>query len=116
MGVVVMKRTSLNFLVDAIALAAFILLAATGVLVRYVLPAGSGHFSMIWGLDRHGWGTAHFWIAVVLLGCLHTSDWGGFPGPMDSTWKMLEGFCKPVTNELPAAHPRRYGETSFSGR
>jgi len=65
-----MKRTSLNFLVDAIALAAFVLLAATGVLVRYVLPAGSGHFSTIWGLNRHGWGTLHFWIAVILLGTL----------------------------------------------
>ena len=42
-------------------------LTATGVLVRYVLPPGSGRFSTLWGMDRHDWGRVHFWIAVVLL-------------------------------------------------
>ncbi|MFH1688913.1 MAG: DUF4405 domain-containing protein [Candidatus Eisenbacteria bacterium] len=60
-----MKRTSANFLVDSVALAALVLLAATGALIRYVLPAGSGHTSALWGLDRHEWGHIHFWIAVV---------------------------------------------------
>ena len=65
-----MKRANLNFLVDAVALIAFVLLAATGVLVRYVLPPGSGHFSALWGMDRHQWGQVHFWIAVVLMASL----------------------------------------------
>jgi hypothetical protein len=61
------SKSTTNFLVDAAALAAIGLLSATGVLIRYVLPAGSGHFSQVWGMDRHQWGQIHFWIAVVLL-------------------------------------------------
>lgn len=62
-----MKRANLNFVLDAVAFAAFVLLTSTGVLMRYVLPPGSGHFSILWGMDRHEWGQLHFWIAVVLM-------------------------------------------------
>jgi hypothetical protein len=40
------------------------------VLVRYVLPPGSGHHTRLWGLDRHEWGTVHFWIALGFLAVL----------------------------------------------
>jgi len=60
-----LKRTNVNFLVDALALVALVFLAATGALIRYVLPAGSGHTRALWGLDRHGWGHVHFWIAIA---------------------------------------------------
>ena len=62
-----MNRASANFLVDVISFAAFVFLTVTGVLMRFVLPPGSGHFSTLWGLDRHQWGTIHLWIAVALL-------------------------------------------------
>jgi hypothetical protein len=65
-----MKRPSLNFLVDGLAFTAFVLLTTSGVLMRYVLPPGSGHFTMVWGLDRHEWGSLHFWLAIVLLAAL----------------------------------------------
>ena len=65
-----MRRADINFLVDAVAFVTFVLLAATGVLVRYVLPLGSGHFSTLWGMDRHEWGQVHFWIAVALMASL----------------------------------------------
>jgi hypothetical protein len=35
--------------------------------MRYLLPPGSGHFSTIWGLDRHEWGTIHFWISALFF-------------------------------------------------
>ena len=60
-----MKRTNVNFLVDALALVALVFLTVTGAIIRYVLPAGSGHGSVLWGLDRHGWGHVHFGIAVA---------------------------------------------------
>jgi hypothetical protein len=50
-----MRRPSSYFIVDALAFAAFVFLAAGGVLMRYVLPPGSGHFTTVWGLDRHEW-------------------------------------------------------------
>ena len=65
-----MKRTSLNLSVDAAGFIGFVVLASTGVLVRYVLPPGSGKRSQVWGLDRHEWGAIHFWIAVGFLAVL----------------------------------------------
>ncbi len=65
-----MNRPAAYFVIDAVAFAGFVLLTSTGVLMRYVLPPGSGHRTTIWGLDRHDWGTIHFWIAVAFLGTL----------------------------------------------
>jgi hypothetical protein len=62
-----MSKSIANFLVDSVMFVAIMLLSATGVLMRYVLPPGSGHFSQLWGMDRHQWGHIHFWIAVVLM-------------------------------------------------
>jgi hypothetical protein len=69
-----MKRSTLNLIVDGLALAGFIFLAATGLLMHFVLPPGSGGGPgghrvavTIWGLSRHQWGEIHFWIAVSLL-------------------------------------------------
>ena len=65
-----MKRSDLNFFVDAVAFAMFVFLVATGVLMEFLLPAGSGYSTSLWGLERHGWGDIHFWIAVVFLTAL----------------------------------------------
>jgi hypothetical protein len=62
-----MRRTRLNFLIDFIGFVGFVFLTTTGVLMRYVLPPGSGHHSKIWGLDRHDWGAIHFWIAAAFF-------------------------------------------------
>ena len=79
-----MKRTTLSFIIDAVAFAAFLFLATTGILMRYILPPGSGRLegmgagvgaagkpvTLLWGLTRHQWGTVHFWIAVTLMAVL----------------------------------------------
>jgi hypothetical protein len=65
-----MKRPNVNFSVDCFGFAGFVLLTATGVLMRYVLPPGSGHSTTIWTLDRHEWGSIHFWIAIAFLAVL----------------------------------------------
>lgn len=65
-----MNRPEKNFIIDAIAFIGFILLTSTGILMRYVLPPGSGRWKFIWGLDRHEWGSIHFWISVIFLSIL----------------------------------------------
>jgi hypothetical protein len=65
-----MKRSDANFTIDCLGFAGFVLLSATGVLVRYVLPPGSGRSTTVWTLDRHEWGSIHFWIAVAFLAVL----------------------------------------------
>ena len=68
--VALMKRPALNFVVDAIAFSGFVFMTASGVLLRFLLPPGSGQRSTIWGFGRHDWGDVHFWMAVALLGAL----------------------------------------------
>lgn len=65
-----MRRSALNFAVDAIAFAGFVFMTATGVLLHFLLPPRSVRRATIWGLDRHDWGGVHYWTAVVLLGAL----------------------------------------------
>ena len=65
-----MRRPTLNLLIDAAAFAGFVFLVSTGLMVRYVLPPGSGRRTLVWGLDRHEWGALHFWVAAAFLGIL----------------------------------------------
>ncbi len=65
-----MKRSHLNFIIDIAAFAGFVFLTTTGVLLRYLLPPGSGRFAAILGLDRHQWGAVHFWISVFFFAIL----------------------------------------------
>lgn len=62
-----MKRNQVHFIVDMLSLAAFALMTSTGVLLHSLLPPGSGHFSVLWGMNRHEWGVIHFWISMALL-------------------------------------------------
>jgi membrane protease YdiL (CAAX protease family) len=62
-----MKKSNLIAVIDLVAFVAFLFLTTTGVLLRYLLPERSGHWKTILGLNKHEWGTLHFWIAVVLL-------------------------------------------------
>jgi hypothetical protein len=65
-----LTKSAANVIVDTVALMAFVVLAASGALIHYTLPPGSGHFRTLWGLDRHQWGDLHFWIAIVLVGLM----------------------------------------------
>jgi len=65
-----MKRTLLNLFVDgATALVVFGLIA-TGLVIRFTLPPGSGSVRALWGLGRHDWGDVHFWMAVATAALL----------------------------------------------
>ena len=76
-----MKRSSLISLIDVLAFISFLFLIATGLLLEFVLPAGSGGLeshgggrgagnrlvTLVWGLTRHEWGTIHFWVSITFL-------------------------------------------------
>ncbi len=62
-----MKNTRLNYLIDVLSYTFFLFLITTGILMRYVLPPGTGRFVTIWGMNRHDWGTIHFWISISFL-------------------------------------------------
>ncbi|MBU0678636.1 MAG: DUF4405 domain-containing protein [Verrucomicrobia bacterium] len=76
-----MKRSSLISWVDLTAFISFFTLMATGFVLKFQLPPGSGRIikeqmgrgtlgreiSLLWGLTRHQWGEIHFWIAIVMI-------------------------------------------------
>jgi len=78
------RRRSANTAVDLTALAAFVLLVATGLVLEVRLPPGSGSaegpgtghgaaerpVALVLGLTRHAWGEVHFWVAVALFAVL----------------------------------------------
>jgi hypothetical protein len=65
-----MKRASLISLIDIVAFIAFLFLTSSGILLRYLLPPGSGRWSEVWGMTRHEWGEVHFWISVFFFAVL----------------------------------------------
>lgn len=79
-----MSRTALNAIVDAVAYAGLVVLATTGLMLRWQMPPGSGGLhgmgagagagsrpvTVVWGLSRHEWGSIHYWIALGLMAVL----------------------------------------------
>jgi hypothetical protein len=66
-----MRRIVFNFLIDFVSFVGVLGMITTGLVVRYILPAGSGGFRhrvdrTLWSLSRHQWGELHFWVAAVL--------------------------------------------------
>ncbi|MHC4622631.1 MAG: DUF4405 domain-containing protein [Planctomycetota bacterium] len=73
-----MKRTTLNFFVDLISFATLIGMVCTGLIMKYVLPPGTGACGTgfrggrgqeqvrdLWSMTRHEWGQVHFDLAVL---------------------------------------------------
>src|SRR3989304_3725348 len=85
-----MKRNTLNFLIDLVSLAAMLGLILTGIVMKFILPPGTGgrgggERSELWGLGRHDWGDIHFWLAVSVLSLLvlHVAlHWGWVTGTL----------------------------------
>jgi hypothetical protein len=80
------KRSSINFIVDLAGFLDLVCLAATGFIMKYVLPAGTGgrgrelhgvgagvHAKELWSMTRHEWGAIYFYLAVafVILMAVH---------------------------------------------
>jgi hypothetical protein len=75
------RRTTLDFLVDSVAFVNLLLLATAGVILRWVLPPGSGggqghgfrggrgpvESKEVFGLGRHDWADIHFVLAVLFI-------------------------------------------------
>ncbi len=70
-----MTRHLLNFVIDLISALVMLGMVATGLLLRFVLPPGSGSRQALWGLGRHDWGGVHFWMAagVAVLFLVHVA-------------------------------------------
>lgn len=66
----VRSRIPNNFWVDLASLIVMVGLVATGGLIHFILPAGSGHFHELFGWNRHDIGRLHFYLAVAAIALL----------------------------------------------
>ncbi len=67
---------------DLVAFFSLLFLAFSGVIVRYVLPKGSGGGSgpgwraasrpvvEFFGMSRHDWGDVHFWVSMLFVAAI----------------------------------------------
>jgi hypothetical protein len=64
------RTQAINFAIDLLSLLALLAIAATGLVLKYVLPPGirGGRGLRLWDLSRHEWGEIHFWLSVALAG------------------------------------------------
>lgn len=75
-----MRRSSLNFIIDSISFMNILCLAFTGLIMKYVLPPGTGglgrrlhegagreHIKELWSMSRHEWGDIHFCLAILFI-------------------------------------------------
>lgn len=76
-----MKRVTVNYIVDAVALLDLVFLIATGIILKWVLPPGSGgghgrgfrggrgpdDVKQLLDLGRHDWGDVHFILSLLFV-------------------------------------------------
>ena len=75
-----MSRT-INFVLDLVSFLTLLWLTITGLIMKYVLPPGTGGLGRslyggtgrgvqaheLWSMTRHEWGSIHFYLAVVFV-------------------------------------------------
>jgi len=74
------KRSSLNFIVDFVSFINLLSLICTGIIIKYILPPGTGgrgyllhggpgreHIKQLWSMTRHEWGDIHFYLAILFI-------------------------------------------------
>lgn len=92
-----MRKSTFNVIVDAAALVILAALAATGFLIAYQLPPGSGggegrggggHGTAlaVWGMTRHQWGDLHLYLAFVLAALMAVH--------LMSHWQWIRAMAK----------------------
>jgi len=75
-----MRRGSLNFIVDLVGFVNLVGLAFTGMIMKYILPPGTGGLGRLqhggagredikelWSMTRHEWGRIHFYLAILFV-------------------------------------------------
>jgi hypothetical protein len=75
-----MKRGTLNFVVDFVSFINLVCLALTGFIMKYILPPGTGgrgcvlhggggreQIKQLWSMTRHQWGDIHFYLALLFV-------------------------------------------------
>lgn len=71
----VMKKSTLNFFIDALLFFSLCAITGIGLLIKYTLPSGqdrwaiygNNHEFLFLNMDRHQWGDIHFAVSIVMI-------------------------------------------------
>jgi hypothetical protein len=99
-----MRKPDLNFTIDLMIFAFFLLLASTGLLIYFILPAGHGYLT-VWGMNRHDWGDIHFWVALIFLGLVFTH--------IGLHWNWIKTMISGVRKRNPSSRAKLFGIIGF---
>jgi len=104
-----MKRSSLNFIVDLVSFVTLLGMVFTGIIMKYILPPGTGGCGRmfrggraeetvrdLWSMTRHEWGSVHFYLAllfIVLMAAHILLHWTW----IKNYFKSLLGFARETT-------------------
>jgi hypothetical protein len=108
----VVRRTTLNFVIDLVSFLNLLGLAVTGFIMKYILPPGTGglgrglhsgggrgeHIKELWSMTRHEWGRIHFYLAIlfIILMFVHiVLHWGW----IKNYFKSLFGFSQKTSSD-----------------
>jgi hypothetical protein len=94
----------MNFLIDVLTFLVFFAMFWIGLLIHYVLPpsGGRGHALTLWGMDRHDYGNAHFYLALAMVALIIVHLWLHWP------W-----VCSILSNLFGASQPKRIRRTLY---
>lgn len=94
-----MKRGTLNFVVALVSFVNLVFLALIGLVMKYVLPPGSGgrghgfrggleprQVKELWSMTRHEWGNLHFYFALCFLAFMVVH--------IVLHWSWIKSYCK----------------------
>jgi len=101
-----MHRGKVNYLVDVLTLGVILAMTATGLVLRFALPPGSGG-RVLGQWTRHDWGDLHFWLAaglgaiIVLHVALH--------------WAWVCGLTHRLFSSNPSRHPTSAVKRNLAG-
>jgi hypothetical protein len=75
-----MRRATVNFIIDLVGFISLVGIVATGYIMKYVLPPGTGgrgqraqggqgggQIRDLWSMTRHEWGSVHYYLALLFL-------------------------------------------------
>lgn len=98
----ILKKTTLNFIINALMLFCMCAIAGTGFLIKYTLVSGQEQMIKygnkvqlsLFGMERHEWGAIHLTIGYILIGLLLLH--------IILHWKVIISVYKKLSQKKPA--------------
>ena len=98
-----MKRSLVNFAIDAVPFINISALVITGFIIRFILPPGTGglgrrlhdsagreHVKTLLSMTRHQWGDIHFYLAVLFTALIAIH--------LILHWNWIKEYLKSITS------------------